>query len=608
MNTLRASALASLIAAGFVSGCLAPGVRTGTQVTGGQASGGSSGPCLVLSEVALDFGYVPVGTTATEAVSLTNQCNVVLTIADITVEGADLSLFVVGLAPATLGPSGSSLTSISYAPLAYTGESTAAVTFSVSDGEAVTLSLSGQPTGSPLRLSPSIINFGFVEIRTTAIGCTTATNYSSAAIDVTGVMGFTTEGGAFAVSQVDDSTPSNPAPIPVSIPGGWSAKVCFSFTPPITQQYTGQATLSPDNPAVVPPTVQLTGWGGGPQISCIPKSIDFLTQDHSVTTIPIRCTNVGSAVPGEGLTLQFEFVGPGASDWSAELDPSEPQGGYQPGQTFQVDLNFMPGDGGDEDATLIIESNAGQVEISLAGFGGVDVPPCQFVITPPSLDFANVVVGDTSAWLSFEVQNVGTSSCTVQGLAINGNDAGAFQWFSTSLDPDNTGQYTIPAPAAGVSSSLEVALGFAPTVRGTSFSAEVAFSISDPSDPDQVVPLSGTSESTCLAVTPVNLDFGDAGLDDAGALLATPQQFFSVANLCDSTARLASITLQSGPGDLVPQYSTVSGVSLPALIAPGALPSFGLSCAPTTPGAHPSELILSDGNVDTLVALSCNAP
>lgn len=613
MNTFRASALAFLIAAGLVSGCLVPGIRVGTQVTGGQTSGGptggSGGTCLVLSEAALDFGYVPVGTTTTQQVALTNQCNALLTIADITVEGPDLSLFVVGLAPATLGPSGFGTTSISYSPIAYTGESTAAVTFSLSDGEAVTLNLSGHPIGSPLRLSPTAIDFGFVRLMTTVIGCTTVTNYSSAAIDVTGVASFTTEGGTFALSPVDDSTPPNPAPIPVSIPGGGSAKLCFSFTPPITQQYSGQATLVTDNPAVISPTMELTGWGGGPHLSCTPTSIDFgQTLDHSVTSIQIVCWNTGSAIPDAGLLVELEIVGPQASAFSAELaPPGEPMGGFAPGQSFEIDLLFMPGDGGDYDATLVVESNAGDVKIPLS-LQGLNVPPCQFVISPAALDFANVLVGDTSAMLSFEVENVGTDTCKVQGLTINGNDANEFGFFSTSLDPDSAGRYTIPAPAAGVDSSLAVTLGFAPTVLGTSFSAEVAFSISDPSMPNQVVPLSGTSESNCLAVTPTNLDFGDAGLDDAGEILATPQHFFSVSNICDSTARLASIALQSGPGDLVPQYSAVSGPSLPALIAAGASPSFGLSCAPTTAGAHPAELILSDGNVETLVALSCNAP
>ncbi len=83
--------------------------------------------------------------------------------------------------------------------------------------------------------------------------------------------------------------------------GGGNAEVCFSLTPPVTRDYSGQATLSTNDPGIVDLTTPLTGWGGGPQISCTPLSIDFgHTLDHSVTTVPILCTNVGAAAPGDG--------------------------------------------------------------------------------------------------------------------------------------------------------------------------------------------------------------------------------------------------------------------------------------------------------------------
>ena len=80
--------------------------------------------------------------------------------------------------------------------------------------------------------------------------------------------------------------------------GGGSAKVCFALTPPITQDYDGQVTLETTDPSGSNPIVELTGWGGGPQLTCAPLSIDFgQTLDHSITTIPIICTNTGTAIP-----------------------------------------------------------------------------------------------------------------------------------------------------------------------------------------------------------------------------------------------------------------------------------------------------------------------
>jgi hypothetical protein len=190
----------------------------------------------------------------------------------------------------------------------------------------------------------------------------------------------------------------------------------------------------------------------------------------------------------------FEYIGPQAADLSAQVSPpGVPDGGLSPGQSFKVDVSLKPGDGGEEVATLVIETNGGDATIAFDIDDGPDIPPCQFVISPTSLDFGDVQVGSTSAPLSFQVQNVGTNVCRVKGLAVEDDDAGAFHLLSTSIAPDpDTQLIAIPAPATGVDSNLSVTLDFAPTVEGR-VSAQAAFSISDPSDPNPVVPLSGAS-------------------------------------------------------------------------------------------------------------------
>jgi len=276
-----------------------------------------------------------------------------------------------------------------------------------------------------LTVAPNPCNFGFVPLKTTAVCCTTVSNQANVSVDITGVSAFASEGGAFAVATTDDATPPNPQAFPgaaITIMGGESAKVCFAFTPPITQQYNGDMTLVSTDPSGMNPSLQLTGWGGGPQIQCLPASIDYgETLTHIITTVPVLCTNTGSPIPTTNLIIEPPTASPFA--FSAQFDQTKniyPLNGLAPGQSAQIDVSYTPSSRSGDKGTLFIESNGGRgttLQIPLTG-QGLDVAACQFVLTPPRLDFGNVELGDTSRALSFEVRNVGTDVCLVQGLGI----------------------------------------------------------------------------------------------------------------------------------------------------------------------------------------------
>ena len=146
-------------------------------------------------------------------------------------------------------------------------------------------------------------------------------------------------------------------------------------------------------------------------------------------------------------------------------------------------------------------------------------------------------------------------------------------------------------------------------MNGETFAGEAAFGISHPADPNQVVPLVGTSKSTCLVVAPPVLNFGEVGESDGGMLCTSASHSFSIFNDCDVPATVKSITLQSGPGDLAPQFSTPAGSSsLPLTLQPGNSPAvFEMSFTPSAIGIHTAQLLVSDGTVDTLVSLTGQA-
>ncbi len=594
---------------GVNSACPAPAGGGNSSVTI-QFTGTGIQLSLVVQPTVLDFGNTLINTTAKKSVTLINKSTAAVTEITAPIIGTDANLFAVDNAPSTLGPGDSATVDISYTPLAIETRSLADVNFHGSDGEKAKLNLFGEPVGLALTVALNPIDFGYVPLTTTAIGCTTVSNQANVSVDINGVGAFNNEGGAFGTATTDDAAPPNPITFPITIAGGGSAKVCFTLTPPITQDYNGQVTLETTDPSGSNPIVELTGWGGGPQLTCAPLSIDFgQTLDHSITTVPVVCTNTGTTIPSTNLTIEPPTASPLV--FNAEFDNTKdpyPLSGLAPGQSAQIDVSYAPLTASTDKGVLFIKSNGGQgktLQIPLSG-SGLNVPPCQFVVAPSQLNFANVQVGDTSQVLSFEVQNVGTNICLVQALQVTNDATSAFHILSTSIPADaTTKKITIPAPGPGVVSSLTVSLDFAPTAQGQAFSAEAAFSISDPTDPNQVVPLVGTSESTCLVIAPPSLNFGDVGENDAGVLCTSASRTFSVFNECQTAAIVQSLTVQSGPGDLVPQFSIPAGPPLPLTIQPGSSAQvYEMFFEPTTLGTHTAQLLISDGTVDTLLPLT----
>ena len=102
------------------------------------------------------------------------------------------------------------------------------------------------------------------------------------------------------------------------------------------------ARCRPTTRAATNPVVQLTGWGGGPQISCPPTSVDFgQTLTHSTSTVPVLCTNTGTALPGTALIIDPPTASP--SVFYAQFDPSKdvyPLNGLAPGRTAQIDVSY----------------------------------------------------------------------------------------------------------------------------------------------------------------------------------------------------------------------------------------------------------------------------
>ncbi len=223
---------------------------TGGQTSAGQASGGqastggsaTAGECagltgsFVVVPNVIDFGPTLIDTTAKRSVMLQNCSTAAVTGITAIVLGEDANLFEVNNVPATLGPGDSAMVDISYSPLALETRSLGTVIFGGSDGEMSPLNLFGEPLAVVTdHAAKSHCYFGYVALDTTCRLLRRCDQLRWRDRDQSSGVGSFAEDGAFSVAATDN--------FPINLPGGTSANVCFGFTPTITQQYSGQATL-----------------------------------------------------------------------------------------------------------------------------------------------------------------------------------------------------------------------------------------------------------------------------------------------------------------------------------------------------------------------------
>ena len=129
-------------------------------------------------------------------------------------------------------------------------------------------------------------------------------------------------------------------------------------------------TLTTTDPSGTNPVVLLTGWGGGPQITCDPTSLAFGPTIVGIGfRVDVSCTNTGSAIPGVNLLIEPPTASPAVfSAWFDTYTDVYPLNGLAPGQNAFIAVGYLPTGDSNDKGTVFIKSNGGQgatVEISL---------------------------------------------------------------------------------------------------------------------------------------------------------------------------------------------------------------------------------------------------
>jgi len=411
-------------------------------------------PVTSLSTSSLAFASQLVGTTSgAQAVTLTNNGSVPLTISAIGLSGTNAADFAqtntCGTLPATILPGANCAANVTFTPSFVGGES-ATLTFTDNsngvNGSTQTVSLSGKGVGTPVAsLSPTSLSFSPQRVGTTSASQpVTLNNTGNAALTITSIATSANFG------ETDNCAGS--------VAASGSCTINVTFSPTATGPLTGALTITDDNNGVTGSTqkVNLSGTGGGPVVSFSAPSLSFGSQLLGTTSAAQTetVTNTGTA----NLSISTITVGgTNASDFAKSADTCT-GATVTPNGTCTVSVTFTPAATGALSGTLTFTDNNNNVTgstqtVNLSGTGGGPVVS----LSAPSLSFGNQPLSTTSAAQTETVTNTGTANLSISTVTVGGTDASDF---AKSAD-------TCTGATVTLNGTCTVSVTFTPAATGT---------------------------------------------------------------------------------------------------------------------------------------------
>ena len=234
------------------------------------------------------------------------------------------------------------------------------------------------------------------------------------------------------------------------------------------------------------------------------------------------------------------------------------------GASCTISVTFKPTASGTRSAALSVTDNAAgsPQKVTLSGIGTTAK------LSPTSLNFGTVAIGTTSAAKTATLTNVGTTSLSINGVAITGTNAGDFAQTHTCGS----------SLAAGASCTISVT--FKPTASGT---RSAALSVTDnAAGSPQKVPVSGIG--TTAKLSPTSLSFGTVAIGTT-----SPAKTVTLTNVGTTSLSITGIAITgTNTGDFAQTHTC--GTSLAA----GASCSINVTFKPTASGTRTATLSISD--------------
>ncbi len=309
----------------------------------------------------------------------------------------------------------------------------------------------------------------------------------------------------------------------------------------------------------------------GPSASLAPSSLTFGTVSVGTTTASQSATLSNSGAVA--LTISSIVVsGTNASDFNSS---NTCNGSVAANSNCTISITFTPSASGARTATLTVTDNSGgtagaQQTVSLSGAGGSPNASAN----PASIAFGNVNLNAASGGQNITLDNNGTGTLTIAGIAVGGANVGDF---STTNNCNGS---------LAANTSCTIVVKFSPTAAGTrSATVVITDNSGNVAGSQQSVALSGAGIAVpTAAVSPLSVSFGSS---NTGVTAAS--QSVTLTNSGTGALSISGVAISGGnSGDFAETNNC--GSSLGA----------GLSCSvtltfdPTAAGARSSSLVITD--------------
>ena len=248
------------------------------------------------------------------------------------------------------------------------------------------------------------------------------------------------------------------------------------------------------------------------------------------------------------------------------------------GQSTTITAAFKPTTSAKETGMITIASNAPSSP-SLVALSGNGMTAAALTATPASIAFGSVAVG-SEATQTVKLTNTGGEAATISKMSYSGTGV-------------SVSGLTAPATlAAGQTVNLTVT--YKPVSAGTL--AGALSLTSNASDPTMQVGLSATATSSTISATPSSVSFGNVVVG------SNTTQTIRLQNIGTSQVTISGVT-PSVAGVVV------SGITLPANLAPGTSATITAAYKPTVAGNVAGKITVTSNAVGspTIIDLSATA-